>query len=105
MTKRKIPKTAFEHGSGVLNRYAMDAFWREIHDAYPAVETDYRDNELGNALWLAAQAVIDKWIFDNVPRNCKTCGSEIVKDINGSNFNEGDCGPCEYERYRSSGAK
>lgn len=33
--------------------------------------------------------------------NCKTCGSEIVETINDSNFNEGECGPCEYQRYRS----
>jgi hypothetical protein len=32
---------------------------------------------------------------------CGTCGSEIVSTINDSNFKEGECGPCEYQRYRS----
>jgi hypothetical protein len=31
--------------------------------------------------------------------HCKTCGSEIVETSNNNNFNEGECGPCEYERY------
>ena len=31
---------------------------------------------------------------------CKTCNSEIVWDINDSNFHEGECGPCEYRRYQ-----
>ena len=31
---------------------------------------------------------------------CTTCGSEIVETINDSNFNEGECGPCEYARYK-----
>ncbi len=33
--------------------------------------------------------------------HCKTCGSEVVVTINDTNFNEGECGPCEYRRYRS----
>ena len=33
--------------------------------------------------------------------HCKTCGSEIVETVNGSNFHDGECGPCEYGRYRS----
>ncbi len=32
---------------------------------------------------------------------CETCGSEIVESINDSNFHEGECGPCEYHRYRT----
>ncbi len=32
---------------------------------------------------------------------CTTCGSEIVETINDSCFNDGECGPCEYQRYRS----
>ena len=31
---------------------------------------------------------------------CKTCGSEIVETVNGSNFHDGECGPCEYLRYK-----
>jgi len=33
--------------------------------------------------------------------HCKTCGSEIVVTMNDSNFNEGECGSCEYQRYTS----
>ena len=33
--------------------------------------------------------------------HCKTCGSEIVETVNGSNFGDGECGPCEYERYQA----
>jgi len=32
---------------------------------------------------------------------CRTCGSEIVETINDSNFHDGECGPCEYQRYTS----
>jgi hypothetical protein len=32
---------------------------------------------------------------------CKTCGSEIVETVNDSTFCDGECGPCEYERYQS----
>lgn len=37
-------------------------------------------------------------------KNCRTCGSEIVETINESNFRDGECGPCEYQRYRSQAA-
>jgi len=37
----------------------------------------------------------------SLARTCKTCGSEIVETINDSNFREGECGPCEYQRYKS----
>jgi hypothetical protein len=40
------------------------------------------------------------WIHDST--HCKTCGSEIVDDINDSHSRKGECGPCEHERYRSS---
>src|SRR5712691_7143925 len=33
--------------------------------------------------------------------HCRTCGSEIVWTINDSNFSEGECGACEYQRYKS----
>lgn len=33
-------------------------------------------------------------------QTCRTCGSEIVETVNGSNFNEGECGPCEYAQYK-----
>jgi uncharacterized Fe-S cluster-containing protein len=33
--------------------------------------------------------------------HCRTCGSEIIASINDSNFQEGECGACEYQRYRS----
>src|SRR5436190_1950128 len=35
---------------------------------------------------------------------CTTCGSEIVATINNSNFRDGECGPCEYNRYTSQAA-
>lgn len=34
-------------------------------------------------------------------KHCRTCGSEIVETINESNFRDGECGPCEYERYKT----
>jgi hypothetical protein len=37
--------------------------------------------------------------------HCKTCGSEIVETVNDSNFHEGECGPCEYARYRGNNEK
>lgn len=36
--------------------------------------------------------------------HCKTCGSEIVETVNDSNFRDGECGPCEHERYKSQAA-
>lgn len=42
-----------------------------------------------------------EWECDELARHCTTCGSEIVATINDSHFNEGECGLCEYERYRS----
>jgi hypothetical protein len=36
--------------------------------------------------------------------HCRTCGSEVVETVNESHFREGECGPCEYRRYRSAGA-
>jgi hypothetical protein len=33
--------------------------------------------------------------------HCKTCGSEIAETINDTCFRDGECGPCEYQRYRS----
>ncbi len=32
---------------------------------------------------------------------CKNCGSEIVEFSNEGVFDEGECGPCEYERYKN----
>lgn len=37
--------------------------------------------------------------------HCKTCGGEITEDVNDSHFHAGECGPCEWERYRASRAK
>jgi hypothetical protein len=31
---------------------------------------------------------------------CKTCGGEIVELVNESLFGEGQCEPCEYDRYK-----
>jgi predicted RNA-binding Zn-ribbon protein involved in translation (DUF1610 family) len=35
------------------------------------------------------------------PARCTTCGSDIDDTVNGSNFGDGECGPCEERRYRS----
>lgn len=32
---------------------------------------------------------------------CTTCGSEIVETVNDSAFCDGECGPCEYLRYKT----
>jgi hypothetical protein len=32
---------------------------------------------------------------------CTTCGCEIVETVNDGAFRDGECGGCEYERYRS----
>src|SRR6185312_8494803 len=36
--------------------------------------------------------------------HCKTCGSELVETINDGQFRDGECGGCEYERYRAQPA-
>ena len=36
--------------------------------------------------------------------HCKTCGSEIVETVNDSQFGDGECNGCEYERYKSQPA-
>lgn len=33
--------------------------------------------------------------------SCKSCGSEVVASVNDSTFGDGECGGCEYRRYRS----
>lgn len=45
-----------------------------------------------------------KWERDERATHCSTCGSEIVETINDSHFGKGECGLCEYERYRSQPA-
>ena len=32
---------------------------------------------------------------------CRNCNREIVDSINDSHFHHGECGPCEYLRYKS----
>lgn len=46
----------------------------------------------------------DETFTVGVVNHCKTCGSEIVETVNESAFREGECGPCEYRRYRSQPA-
>jgi hypothetical protein len=41
----------------------------------------------------------EEFIAIHGTKNCRTCGSEIVETINDSNFRDGECGPCEYQRY------
>lgn len=46
----------------------------------------------------------DEFIRVGGSARCKTCGSDIEATVNDSNFHEGECGPCEYERYKSQSA-
>ena len=43
----------------------------------------------------------EEFIAPEGHRACRTCGIEIVHGVNGSNFGDGECGSCEYARYRS----
>ncbi len=36
--------------------------------------------------------------------NCTTCGSDIVETVNDSVFGDGECGGCEYHRYKTQPA-
>lgn len=52
------------------------------------------------------EVACDGRLYDADPANidiyrCKTCGSEIVESVNDSAFRDGECGRCEYKRYRS----
>jgi predicted RNA-binding Zn-ribbon protein involved in translation (DUF1610 family) len=38
---------------------------------------------------------------EHARQRCRTCNAAIVVSINDSNFNEGECGECEYSRYQS----
>ena len=37
----------------------------------------------------------------DIKAHCTKCGSEIVETINDSEFRDGECGICEYARYKS----
>ena len=43
----------------------------------------------------------EEFIAPEGGRTCETCGSEIVHGVNDSTFGDGECGACEYARYRS----
>jgi hypothetical protein len=85
----------------ILAREADDAFWEVVSKRFPTAETGDLSPEQTITFRRAATAAIKEWIGNNVPRLCKACGSEIVATVNDSNFNDGDCGPCEYRRYRT----
>jgi hypothetical protein len=46
----------------------------------------------------------EEFIAVHGKKHCRTCGSEIVRTINDSNFCDGECGACEYQRYTSQPA-
>lgn len=84
-----------------LLREAGDAFWQVVARRFPTATSGDLSPLATLAFHKAAEAAVKEWIRNNVPRHCKTCGSEIVDTVNGSTFDDGECGPCEYRRYQS----
>ncbi len=84
-----------------LAREAEDAFWQVVVKRFPTATGGDFSPEGTLAFETAIEAAIKEWISNNVPELCKTCGSEIVETVNDSNFSDGECGPCEYRRYRT----
>lgn len=83
-----------------LTHKALDAFWEVVVCEYPETKSGDLSPSRSMALWTAAEEAIEEWISNNV-QHCTSCGSEIVETINDSNFHDGECGSCEYERYKS----
>ncbi len=103
-----------------LEAEASEAFWAVIVRHFPEARSGDLSVERTVRLRMAGADAVEEWIRNNVlPQDidagetepptraaadsphCKTCGSEIVETINDSCFNDGECGPCEYQRYRS----
>jgi hypothetical protein len=80
---------------------ASDVFWSVVADHYPPARTGDLSPSRTIAFENAAAEAVHEWIGNNAPDLCQTCGSAIVWDVNESNFVEGECGPCEYQRYGS----
>ncbi len=88
---------AFTRGQRVILARARHAEFvgetgrvRRVIKSRNAVEVELEDGRLYDA---------DPARLD--PCSCKTCGSEIVETVNGSTFRDGECGMCEYTRYRT----
>jgi hypothetical protein len=108
----------------ILEVEASEAFWAVIVRHFPEARSgDLSPWRTINQI-VANVDAIEEWIGNNVetqeaddetrdrecdqstpiggPTHCKTCASEIVETINDSNFHEGECGPCEYQRYKGA---
>lgn len=105
----------------ILEVEASEAFWAVIVRHFPEAKFGDLSPETTIRQIVANVDAIEEWISNNVETeeeydetqdletdqpsvggaiHCKTCGSEIVETINDSNFREGECGPCEYQRYK-----
>ncbi len=103
----------------ILEAEASEAFWAAIVRHFPEAKYGDLSPERTIRQRVANVNAIEEWISSNVPSDvdwdsrvgtnhrtdraahCRTCGSEIVETVNGSTFNDGECGPCEYARYTS----
>lgn len=90
--------------------YATDTLYQDVEatsaeEAYRIADEDPHFETCGGCLQLdAAVKDLETDEFIRVvaaASHCKTCGSEIVETINDSHFDDGECGACEYRRYRS----
>lgn len=43
----------------------------------------------------------EKYFTVGEHQQCRSCGDDLVEGINDSKFRDGECGPCEYQTYRS----
>jgi len=64
----------------------------------PCIEHDDNGYRLSNDV---QDAETEETVTVGPVEHCKTCGSEIVESVNEGTFRDGECGPCEYRRYRS----
>lgn len=90
--------------------YATDVLFQDVEatsaeEAYQMADEKQLFESCGGGLQLdpAVKDVdADEFIrVGDATSHCKTCRSEIVVTINDSNFNDGECGGCEYQRYKS----
>lgn len=105
----------------ILEVEASEAFWAVLVRHFPEAKFGDLSPERTIRQIVANVDAIEEWISNNVETeeedeaqdretdqptpigraiHCKTCASEIVETINDSNFREGECGPCEYQRYK-----
>lgn len=65
--------------------------WEQCDEHYDGIRMSNRVQDLETGDFFAIDGM----------KHCRTCGSEIVNGINESHFREGECGSCEYDRYRT----